>query len=427
MLKRIITLIIFAGVLFSLFSICVSAFELDDSKAKPDAYYLYNFENDTVMVAYNTDKVISASSTVKIMTACIALESGVANNKIVTITDAMLKGVSGRFMGLTSGDKMTFEDLLYSMICSSFNDATHAIAFTVSGSLDGYLNKMNEKAQEIGMIDTYYADITGISDASKTTLNDLIKLVKYVSQNEDFLKITSTKSYQLSVFATCEYNRINNRSSLLSSYRGLHNFNVGSSNNGESAVSYYNNGKLSFVCIVMNAKAKDDDETNYAEQYTKELLNHGLYDYSSKTLLSKDTVIDSLPVKYSTSGEEVGLYLQSDIYQYLPKDSSTDGEYSYTYYLYDKELKAPLKSGEEIGVLIVSRNGRYVASEKIIVKKTVGRNEFLYFMDILKNYVTSRAFFISLISVIVISVVYYLYKQELLNKMYRRRIKNKKR
>lgn len=418
MLKKVICIIILGIILFSSFSIFASAFTLDESLGSLDSYYLYNFEQELVMAEKNIGKSISASSTVKMMTACIALESGVPFDKVITITNEMLKGVSGRFMGLVSGDKMTFADLLYSMICASFNDATHAIAFTISNSLESCVQMMNDKAKALGMKSTYYADITGLSSDSKTTVNDLIILAEYLSKNQNFLAITSTKSYQLSSFATCEYNKISNRSSLLSSYKNLYNFNVGSTNdNGDSTVVYYNNGDKSFMCIVMNATSSSDG--NSAEEYARKLLNHALYDYSVKVIAKSGKIIDSLPVKYSVSNTEVNIYLSNDICAYISRDININEDLTYNYYLFEGELIAPLKTGDEVGMLIVTKDGKFIASEKLIVSQSVERNTFLYLMQVTKNYLSSRAFILFLIAFVGLMFGYYFYMKSKFDKMYR--------
>lgn len=429
MAKKIISTVILVCALFSLFSFKAFAFDLDVSKSNIDGYYLYNFENDLVMAQSNANDIISASSTVKMMTACVALESNVPLDQVITVTAKMLNGVSGRFMGLKVGDKLTFEDLLYCMICASFNDAAHAIALTVDVSSDAFISRMNAKACELGMNDTFYTDFTGVSGASKTNINDTVKLAKHLATNEKYVEISSTKSVELSSVATCDYTRISNRSALLSSYKGLANFNTGSSENGgDSAVHYYNNGKISLLCIVFNASPKYSyDKTNYAEHYTKELLNHGIYDYSLKTIIDSNKVIDSLPIKYSITGDKINLYLEKDLVAYLPDDTVIDDSFVYDYYLFENELSAPIRSGDIVGVLVLMRNGKMICSENLVVEKDVDRNFFLYMMDLMKSYVGGRAFLITVITFLIMLGIYYLKTKRILDKMYKRQRKKKKR
>ena len=423
MLKKVIFIIALAAILFSSFSLSslsASAWTLDESSGNIEAYYLYDLSNDILMADKNTSSTISASSSVKMMTACVVLDSGISLNKEIIITQEMLKNVSGRFMGLVSGDKMTVQDLLYSMICASFNDATHALAFVVSGSLEAFVDDMNNKALSLGMSSTNYVDATGISKESKTTINDLIILSNHLLKNQEYLEITSTKTYQLSPNATCEYNKITNRSTLISSYKGLHNFNTGSTtDNGDSSVIYLSNDNTSLLCIVMNAKyTSNSDTSNTAEYYIKKLLSHGLYDYSTKILLKANKAIDYLPVKYSVAADDVGIFPKNDISAYISNEIDINDGIEINYYLYNTELKAPIKSGDDVGIVIVSKNGKFIASEKLTISQNIERNTFLYLMDVVKNYLTSRAFILFLILFVGLMIAYYLYAQSKFTQMY---------
>lgn len=427
MLRRIIVFTFLSILLFSSSSFFVSAFFLNEEEVSVESYYLYNFENDLVMAQKDINKTLNASSTVKIMSACVALEAGIPMNEVITISKAMLEGVSGRFMGLRVGDKMTFEDLLYSMICASFNDATHALACAVAGSTNEFVDMMNNKAIELGMSHTLYTDPTGISSTSKTSVSDIVKLVEYMINNDQYIKITSSKTYDLSHLATCDYNRISNRSALISLYKGFSNFNVGSSNeSADCTVSYCNNGKNSFVCIVMNARMHDATGTeNSAEACAKKLLNHGLYDYSVKTVIGNKKVLASIPVKYSISDDHVNLYASYNLDVFLSNEINIENGLSYNYYLFEDELKAPLSIGDEVGILIVSKNGKYIGSVPLAVDRNVDRNFFLYLMDSLKSYFSGRTFVISLVFFVFFCITYYIYKTQMLNKIFRRNSKSK--
>lgn len=381
----------------------IFSFELDKSKASVDSYYLFDIKNNLIMAEENIDKIISPSSSVKIMTACIVLESGLDFNLEIEITSKMLQNVSGRNMELKEGDKLTVNDLLYAMLCGGFNDATVAIALTVSPSLYEFVILMNEKAEQLQMKSTHYVNVTGIeAAAAKTTVNDLSILAKYMSKNEKFVEICSTKSYRFSDNATCKYTSLNNRSILLSTYKGLANFNTGSSSSGDCAIVYYKTNDCELISIVMNALANDEKDTsNFAETYTKSLLNHALNDYETITVKSKKEVITSMPVKYSISYKNIDLYLKEDVKLFLSKYTDINSDLKYDIHIYGNELKSPIKQGDEVGVLTVSRNGIVLSSMPILSSVTVERNGFLFVMDVMKSFITSIWFALILILIFV--------------------------
>lgn len=220
MLKKTVSLVIFCIILFSSLSFSLSAanYELDTDSASVGAYYLYNFENSLCMAEYGADDVISPSATVKMMTACIALESGVDMDKLITVTGEMLDGVSGRKMYLQAGDRLTFLDLIYATVCGGYNDAAAVLALSVSPSLSDFIDKMNSKAKDLDMTATCYSNVTGMDDIGmQTCLLDIIKLSNYLIKNETFVDISSTVSYKLSDSATCGTKTVSNRSPLVAS------------------------------------------------------------------------------------------------------------------------------------------------------------------------------------------------------------------
>ena len=254
MLKKVIIFTVLGAILFSSFSFVAGAFELDKSEATVDGYYLYDSNHNFLMQSENADKLISPSSTAKIMAACVILESEINFTQKITVTKDMLSNVTGRNMLLKEGNILTVEDLLYAMLCGGYNDATHILALTVSSSLSDFTKKMNEKALELGMTNTYYLNPTGIDiNGMHTTINDIAKLARYMANNQVFVDICSTKTYKLSKNSICDYTTITNRSSLLTDYKGLSSFNVGSSDSGDCAVIFYQTSELALISIVMNA------------------------------------------------------------------------------------------------------------------------------------------------------------------------------
>lgn len=420
MLKKVIIFAILSAILFSSFSFFISAFSLDKSESSVEGYYLYDLNHNTLMASENCDKSIAPSSTTKIMTACIVLESGIALNTPITITKNMIKNVSGRSMLLKEGNILTVEDLLYAMLCGGYNDATHILALSVSNSLSNFVDKMNEKAAELGMNSTHYLNPTGIEqNGMHTTINDITKLVKHMANNELFVNICSTKSYKLSTTASCDYVSITNRSSLLSEYKGLSSFNVGSSDSGDCAVVLYKSSELHLISIVMQAKPNStSSKINCAEKHVKDLISHAISDYSTITLKTKNEVIISLPVKYSISSKNINVYLQEDLKVFISENIELENDLTYSIYIKNDELIAPLKSGDIVGSVNVFYDGILIASAPLVVKEDIEKNAFLFSMDMIKQFIVSKVFWITIL-LFVIFIIFY-------KKSQRKKFKKKK-
>ncbi|RBW70407.1 D-alanyl-D-alanine carboxypeptidase [Bacillus taeanensis] len=146
------------------------------------------FEKD----AHTTRRIASIT---KVMTAILAIESGKMKEK-VKITDSMVR-VEGSSIYLKEGESLTLEDLVYGLMLRSGNDAAVAIAEYVGGSLDGFVYLMNQKAQEIGMKNTEFANPHGLDDHENhySTAYDMALLTRYAMGNENFQKISAAEKY----------------------------------------------------------------------------------------------------------------------------------------------------------------------------------------------------------------------------------------
>lgn len=408
MLKKVFIFTVLTALFFSSFCFFTYAFAPEKSDGNVESYYLYDLSHKTMIAHKNTDSLISPSSTTKIMTACVIFESGIDLNKEITVTRNMLNDVEGRNMLLKENDVLTVEDLLYAMICGGYNDATHVLALSVSSSINEFVVQMNQKAQELNMNHTNYTNPSGLADNNmRTTVSDMVKLVKHMIQNERFIKICSTKLYKLSDKASCDFSTIKNRSSMLTQYKGLASMNVGSNDDGDCAVLFYKTDELSLISIVMNAKhPESNNNDNVAESFSKILISHALNDYSYKLIKTKTDIITSLPVKYSVSSKKIDVYLQDDLNIFLNKNIS-ESELDYAISIHNDELIAPIKAGDTVGTLTVFYEGVLLVNVPLIVKENIEKNIFLHSMDMIKEFVLSKAFLIGIMIFIVLLILYF--------------------
>lgn len=141
------------------------------------------------------DKQRIASIT-KVMTAILAIESGKLD-EMVTVSNKA-SGTEGSSLYLQVGEKMKLEDLVYGLMLRSGNDAAVAIAEHVGGSLEGFVFLMNEKAAEIGMRNTEFANPHGLDDHENhySTAYDMALLTRYAMNSEEFQQISGTKVHR---------------------------------------------------------------------------------------------------------------------------------------------------------------------------------------------------------------------------------------
>ena len=144
----------------------------------------------------NADERCYPASTTKILTCIIALEEGDLDQKITIPASADSDRVAGTTMGLQKNEVFTLRDLIYGMMLPSGNDAAIAIAIGMYGSVAAFADRMNEKAAEIGMTNSHFANANGLHNESHyTTARDMAVLAAYAMQNESFRKVVSTTDY----------------------------------------------------------------------------------------------------------------------------------------------------------------------------------------------------------------------------------------
>ncbi len=169
-----------------------------------------------VLFSQNADQRLPMASTTKIMTAIVAIEN-MPTDYIVTVPKEAVN-IEGSSIYLYEGEKITCLDLLYGLMLESGNDAAAAIAIAVGGTMERFVMLMNEKARELGLKNTHFANPHGLSnDDHYTSAADLAKLTDYALGDELFAKIVSTKRY-----TACNGARYYvNHNRLLFSYDGM--------------------------------------------------------------------------------------------------------------------------------------------------------------------------------------------------------------
>ena len=187
----------------ALFLFCffpIYAFALEIPNLNSEAVIVYDMDADTVIFDKNSQNVHSIASLTKIMTVLTAIENIDDFSTNVTITNEMLAGIywNASVTGLKVGDIVTYRDLLYAAILPSGADATQVLAYTVSGSVDTFVYKMNELAKKIGVKNTHYVNTTGLDqDGAYSTAYDQMLILDYALQNSMFKEVYTTKEYTL--------------------------------------------------------------------------------------------------------------------------------------------------------------------------------------------------------------------------------------
>jgi D-alanyl-D-alanine carboxypeptidase len=140
----------------------------------------------------NADAPLLPASTTKIVTALVSLDA-YQLDQVLTVG----KGVSvdGQKMGLYTGEKMKFENLLYGLLVYSANDAAETLAQDYPGGYGAFISAMNQKAKDLSMTNTYFDNPVGLdTDGQRSTAKDLIRASEVAMRNANFSKVVGTKN-----------------------------------------------------------------------------------------------------------------------------------------------------------------------------------------------------------------------------------------
>ena len=301
------------------------------------------------------------ASTTKILTCILALEQGSLSDTVTVSKRAA--GQPPVHLGAREGETFLLEDLLYSLMLESHNDTAVMIAEHIGGSVEGFAQLMNQKAELIGCENSYFITPNGLDDADQNgshgmTAADLARVMRYCimesPKKETFLEITGTSSYTFwNREETIIYN-CHNHNAFLSMMPGALSGKTGfTADAGYCYVgALQQDGKTLIVSLLACGWPNHKD---YKWADTRLLMNYGLDQYEICDVLDRSLPAEQLPVK---DGQHEGS-LSKD--SYVPLSYLEDmGQQSLNILLGKNEkvtrkvnlpdmLKAPVKKGTKVG------------------------------------------------------------------------------
>ncbi|MBS6229817.1 MAG: D-alanyl-D-alanine carboxypeptidase [Clostridium sp.] len=219
-----------------------------------------------VLCGQNIHQQLPMASTTKIIGAMMVLEQPNLHDYFLVDPDAIQ--VEGSSMGLMEGDMVSLYALACGMLLPSGNDAANAAGVRLYGSIEGFVEAMNRRAQQLGLADTHYVTACGL-DAPEhySTAFDLAKLTRVALQNEDFAHICSQPSMQVR-FGAPPYERwLKNYNRLLTLYPDCIGVKTGFTDDaGRCLVSAAERNGMTLICVTLNAQ---DDWNLHASLYDR--------------------------------------------------------------------------------------------------------------------------------------------------------------
>lgn len=305
-------------------------------------------DTNTVLFSKNADARMEPASMGKLMTAYVVfsmLKEGriTLGDELPVSENAWRMGGSKMFVGI--GGRVKIDDLVRGMVVQSGNDACVVLAEGLAGSEEAFVDLMNQKAQEIGIKNSHFANVTGLPDPNEwMTAQDLTTLGMHIINDfPEYYHYFSEKDFN--------FNNINqgNRNPLLYKNIGADGLKTGHTDeSGYSLIGSVVRGDRR-VIVVISGLASMKDRAAESER----LVEWAFREFTNYKLFSAGDRIDDADV-WLGRDSRVGLTVTKDLIVTLPRRSRHDMKVTVSY---GSPIPAPIKQGDAIGKLTVTAPG----------------------------------------------------------------------
>lgn len=319
-MKKILFLIIILLIIFN-YNLKLSANEILCPNAK--SAYLIEADSNTVIYAKNEDSKLPMASMTKVMTLALIYDA-IKENKISLNTKITCsehaKSMGGSQVYLEVGEVHELSEMLKCIAIASANDCAVAVSEAIYGSEANFVNHMNEKAKELGMINTHYVDVTGLSDENHyTSAKDMAVISRYLVNNHpEILALTNLKEAYFRENTDNPFWLVNTNK-LIGKIESVDGLKTGWTNKAGYCITTtaIKNG-MRIIGVVMGY-----DNSNIRNTEMIGLINYGFSNYERRLILPKGTIIYNVLDRryYSKNFNVVTL---EDVYLTVKKGSSKE-------------------------------------------------------------------------------------------------------
>ena len=374
---------------------------------------LINLDTDSVIFEKNSAEKLPIASLTKVITALVVLDKVKDLDTQIPVKKELIRSLDGTgssLSGIIAGEILTPKQLLHCLLITSGNDAALILAdYVGGGSVENFVNMMNEKALSLGCRNTHFTNPHGLDeDDHYSTAKDLCLIAKNAMKNSLLMEIASTTTSK--ILGDKRYPLVTTNSMIDKARGGKYFYKYAkgiktgySSKAGKCLISTASNGEYSYLCIVLGGFSEKKDE-NVAMLESKELYQWAFDNLQLRRLASHDSPIGEVKLKLSWKNKKLLLVPSKDYSVMLPKDilaSSID-------YKLDAPdcVLAPIKSGQTIGKATLSYANTPVAIIDLVCEKDIKRSNILLIFYVLSSFLGSIWFRLALAILLTLFLVY---------------------
>lgn len=342
--------------------------------------YLIEASTNTELYDMNSVEPCEIASVTKVMTLLLVMEA--LEEERFKLEDTVYVSKNAASMGgsqvyLEEGENITVEELIKCAVIASANDASVALAELVSGSEELFVKKMNEKAGQLGLINTYFENTTGLDDTTTnhhSCAKDVATISRELIKYDLILKYSST--WQDSI--RDGEMTLTNTNRLIRYYDGCNGLKTGSTDKAGFCITVSaKRGDMKLIAVILGAKTKDDRNSA-----ARELLDYG---FANFTLF--ESKAGFLENAYVRGGKRDTVMLYTKGFSTVI-DKSGSGKVEEIYDI-PEYLIAPVKSGDVVGKITYKIGDTVIGEAEIYVEEEIEKtNIFDVAVKIIKKIIS---------------------------------------
>lgn len=408
--------------------IAPAACAVDDPTLPAEAVLLADLDSGEILYGKNIDERRSPASLTKIMTGLLAVEA--LDNGQCSMTDMVTAGQDcltglgddSSNSGIMPGETMSFKDLFYCAMIHSANEACNVLGTYISGSISAFVDRMNERAAELGCTDTHFLDPNGLSnDGHYTTAHDLYLITREALKHPDFMTACNTVYYETETTNMNPPRQMYNSNALITTggyygdgyvYDGAAGVKTGYTRAaGYCLVSTAQRNSINALAIVMGCSGQLNSGENWDGEFNNFVSSIRLYDwlfdnFSYRTILDSASFGEKVHVDLAEGDGMFTLRPEGDVTVLLPNDVSDDAiETSVT--VYEEKLVAPIAANTVLGEVTVSADGKDYGSIKLVNRNDIEMSRIEFIKMQIRSFFAQKWVIAVIIIIIAMAVVYF--------------------
>ena len=414
-MKKFLSIFLLA---FCLNSVLVQALNFYPQNLESDSVYMVNCNSGTAVVEKNINKRRSPASLTKIMSFIVAYEHSQDRDKTkVTVQQEVLDKVDPESSGvvLRAGEEISITDLLKCMMISSSGYAANVLANHIGGSIENFVQMMNDKAAELGCENTHFENPDGIYNPKHySTASDMLKISRYAMKNVEFLNTVSIS--ECNIFGD-ERDPVITTNYMIDKKRGgkyyspwVKGIKTGYVEDaGKCLISYAVKDDESYLIVDLGAPVKDSAGNkltdNLAMIDSLNLYNWAFDNLKRIKLYDRYFPITEVNLASARGKDKLMLESSGDVGVILPSNIKKD-DLSFDFEI-PEVVQAPIKKGDKIGTAKIMLQNEQIGNFDLVSSEEVKKSYMVVVMDALGVVVNSKIFIFCL-AVIVLAIIGYL-------------------